>query len=611
MRVRLISCAVHLCAWAGLPLVMANPDFAWSAVTPSTQLQHHPCFDGFQCARLSVPLDWLDEGNNKTAALAVITLPATVPADDPSFGGTIITNPGGPGGSGVNFLQRNGRLLQLITEGKKHYEILSFDPRGVNNTTPRADCFGSSHLLARDSFVLGMAGIGGLDTSDSGLSRALALFDGYGSICEMKDEDEDGLAYVSTASVARDVVEIADRVEELRQAGRSGPWDQDSQRPIGFRGDKEKRPVRVQYWGFSYGTVLGNTLASMFPGRMGRVILDGVVDIHDYMEGRWLRNLLDTEKIIDYFYDSCFEATDGCPLWQPEDKSSADITTRIDRLISQADAEPVAIVPNDGTLNIRIVTGNDIRNTFTTPLYKPLPALFDRLALALAEALKGNYSLIGGEDPPRLQDACGANVTVDGDAQTAISCGDARYTYSDKPHGHGLSYWKDYLGKLKEESSTVGAYWSSIAVRCSGWRITPKWGFKGPWTTPPADPSLEEDAPAAPILFTSSRLDPVTPLVNAYAMSNHHPGSSVLSTNGVGHCAMGNGWSECFNAAIRAYLDDGIVPKNGTVCADTTCKPFSEGGKCEPPRELLSAGLLEGLVNLPDWPHTPPLGIPL
>jgi pimeloyl-ACP methyl ester carboxylesterase len=42
---------------------------------------------------------------------------------------------------------------------------------------------------------------------------------------------------------------------------------------------------RIQYWGFSYGTVLGEYFAAMFPGRVGRMILEGVEDVHDYYQG--------------------------------------------------------------------------------------------------------------------------------------------------------------------------------------------------------------------------------------------------------------------------------------------------------------------------------------
>lgn len=71
---------------------------------------------------------------------------------------------------------------------------------------------------------------------------------------------------------------------------------------------------------------------------------------------------------------------------------------------------------------------------------------------------------------------------------------------------------------------------------------------------------------------------------------------------------MGNGWSECFNEIIRAYLDDGIVPKNGTVCADTTCRPFVTGGECQGPRvRAKAAGAHEGAIGFAAYR---PLGVP-
>lgn len=108
-------------------------------------------------------LDWQDTNNTKQVAIAITLLPATVPSDDPSFGGTIVINPGGPGGSGVAAVQSYGRRLRGMTEGKKHYAFLGFDPRGVGFTTPRADCFGGSHMFARDSLLLEQRGIGGLE----------------------------------------------------------------------------------------------------------------------------------------------------------------------------------------------------------------------------------------------------------------------------------------------------------------------------------------------------------------------------------------------------------------------------------------------------------------
>lgn len=118
-------------------------DFDWDSITPSSDLSYTPCYDkfGLQCARLLVPLDWQNASNPHNVSIAIAKLPAKVPDDDPKFGGTIFTNPGGPGGSGVTFILTAGRKLQNILSGRKEYEILSWDPRGVGLTSPNADCF--------------------------------------------------------------------------------------------------------------------------------------------------------------------------------------------------------------------------------------------------------------------------------------------------------------------------------------------------------------------------------------------------------------------------------------------------------------------------------------
>lgn len=438
-------------------------------------------------------------------------------------------------------------MLQRMADGKKHYEIVSFDPRGVGNTWPPVNCFGRSQMLARDALAIEWQGVGGLEFGETNLKHGLALQDGLGAVCANMDDDEDILSYVSTAYVARDIVEIADRIEEQRSASHKAKrfLETNSQAPLhdevppAAPAAGGMKHARVIYWGFSYGTLLGNTLASMFPGRMGRVILDGVADIDDYMTASWSKNLLDTEKIVDSFYDSCFEVTKDCALWKESDISSDDIRSRVNALIVDLDANPRTIVPNNGESTVRVVTGNDIRETFRQPLYSPIPTGFTNLAINIAAALKGNYSLVGGPLLPPLRDACqiddqGTPSTME--TTSSIACGDAYYAHEDaSPHygavGFSFAYWQAYVEKLRMQSPTFMPFWSRFSSSCSGWRVKPKWGFKGPWTTPPA--SLDDDdAPDAPILFTSSRLDPVTPLVNAFAMSNSHPGSSVLVRQG-------------------------------------------------------------------------------
>ncbi|KAK4149420.1 hypothetical protein C8A00DRAFT_37989 [Chaetomidium leptoderma] len=79
--------------------------FDFSTITPTPELQYHPCYNNtFKCARLQVPLDWSKPNNTSLpgayAAIGIITLPAKVPVTDPAYGGPILVDPGRPGGGG-------------------------------------------------------------------------------------------------------------------------------------------------------------------------------------------------------------------------------------------------------------------------------------------------------------------------------------------------------------------------------------------------------------------------------------------------------------------------------------------------------------------------------
>ena len=122
------SPTTHQChATASSPFGPASPDLNWVS-----------CGDRFQCANLSVPLDYLNKGNGKTASIAITRYLA---ANRTSETGTLIFNPGGPGGSGSGSTYRLGPGLDKILQGK--YDILGFDPRGINLTLPTVTCLQS------------------------------------------------------------------------------------------------------------------------------------------------------------------------------------------------------------------------------------------------------------------------------------------------------------------------------------------------------------------------------------------------------------------------------------------------------------------------------------
>jgi len=258
-------------------------DFNWMSVVPSEDLRYHDCYDGYKCARLQVPLDWtkVDESgssghtNNSQrqwVAIAIVTLPATVSDSDPSFGGPVLVNPGGPSGSGAEMVLDHGQYLQgVVDSGERHYEILGFDPRGTGWSTPRAECYGDN--LNRFADFVQRGGMPPA-TLPEGLPLHFQAAAGGVKLCAEAGKDSI-FAHMSTASVARDMLEIVERAETLRRRNSTGDLSTPG----------SSKQAKLQYLGFSYGSYLGNTFASMFPGRVGRLVVDGIADPDDFVRG--------------------------------------------------------------------------------------------------------------------------------------------------------------------------------------------------------------------------------------------------------------------------------------------------------------------------------------
>jgi pimeloyl-ACP methyl ester carboxylesterase len=191
---------------------------------------------------------------------------------------------GGPGGSGINFVRLHGDNLRTIvdspfnpddyhrsTDTEKYFDILSFDPRGVGSTTPNFICFPDA--LQRSYWQMASDAEGLLGSSNVALKTMWARKQALAEACYSRmAKDEDGNTglggYMNTPNVAMDMAAI---VESWR----------------GF--SDESHAAKLQYWGFSYGTLLGETFAAMYPHLVGRLVLDGVVDSDRHYPGRVLR----------------------------------------------------------------------------------------------------------------------------------------------------------------------------------------------------------------------------------------------------------------------------------------------------------------------------------
>ena len=217
-----------------------------------------------------------------------------------------------------------------------------------------------------------------------------------------------------------------------------------------------------------------------------------------------------------------------------------------------------------------------IRDTIRRTLYSPI-VLFEPMAIALAESMAGNHSLLLENSKaaavPEFAESCvetesGAPPPPHpwtNDGGMGVLCGD-----SNDNSGVRDAAWAWNLTRvLHQQSPTFGEAWSRIPLSCSGWTVSPKYSFTGPFGSPaPLETGPTAETPSAPMLILSTHLDHATPLENAYALSERHGGSAVVIQESIGHCALLSSKSECTARLLREYFDTGKVPKSGTVCKE-------------------------------------------
>ncbi|EHK44407.1 hypothetical protein TRIATDRAFT_174088, partial [Trichoderma atroviride IMI 206040] len=540
-------------------------EFNWASIVPSRNLEYHDCYNGFKCARLSVPLDWRNASDARLVHIAMIKLPAAVPDDDATFGGTVFVNPGGPGLLGVSYLVERGINVQRLLvdiPGKRQYEIVSFDPRGIARTTPSVDCFRSDQLV-RTSWSLENHGRGPLNTEQA-IGYGLGLM-GFQSLrCKEEDAmnpDGEAMKFVNTASVARDMVEMVDKIDELRTHKR----------------DEAALP-RIQYIGWSYGSVLGNYFASMFPGRVGRMVLDGVMDPTDYAAGSgWLSNTKDADKLFSKFWKSCFKtgSYEKCPFLKT-DKNWEAAQKRFHEWANRLDVYPMAV--NSTLGGLMALRGEDVRRIVANAMYSPVQH-FQPLAKALHKGMRGfpdQWPQWADLEVPKLGDALrgkGSNGSVSAMPQVkdeqgaAVLCGDG-----PDISARAITWWTDHVSQQRKQSKLFGFSWASLRFRCAAWPFRANWDFQGPFRTPAHSANLEMDRPAAPLLFLGSNLDPVTPFSAAKEATSSHAGSVIVKQKSFGHTAWASAPSKCTWKIVSDYLALGTMPKNGTVC-EADCGP--------------------------------------
>jgi pimeloyl-ACP methyl ester carboxylesterase len=239
------------------PAQAAKKDIAW-----------HGCGKRLQCARVPVPLDW-DRRRGPAIKLSVIRHLASRPGKRI---GSLFVNPGGPGASGVALVREGGTALDALTQGR--FDVVSWDIRGSGGSAG-VSCFKSERRRTR------FWDHRSIPTTRPGSRHYLPRTVTYSERCGAVNGGL--LRHISTADTARDL-------DYLR-------------RLVGDR--------KLTFYGASAGTLLGQTYANLFPGRVRAMVLDGVVDPVPWTTGAEpaIANLRrDTDRVFEKFESLCQRA---------------------------------------------------------------------------------------------------------------------------------------------------------------------------------------------------------------------------------------------------------------------------------------------------------------
>ncbi|KAF7337822.1 hypothetical protein MVEN_02005100 [Mycena venus] len=533
-------------------LVRENSTIKWRAC---------PDDSSFFCAFLEVPLDYDSSRTSvqlhpQHATLALRMYPATAPASQRL--GTIFVNPGGPGTSGHATLLKTGRSGSALFRGK--FDIVSWDPRGVNMSTPRISCHATD--LRRQLFLLShqnrdpdfydMVG----PVPNMTLLAASARSELLTELCRETVGDR-VLRSVTTINVARDL-------EEMRKAVGEGD---------------------LRYWGFSYGTTLGATYAAMFPENVLRMVLDGVVYAPEHYNSLLEHGMSSgdsTTKVFDGFVSSCIAAGPSrCALAKNDTFEPSQLRQRILNVLTHLHTFPLPVLHLNSQAVPSILLHSDLLLSIYATLLRPVN--WAHLASAIADLENGNgaaiaaLSGVGGKDwdlrnltdseraseNARWGDGHGHEMGAS-EADMAISCGDAP-PFPEAGDAEWTHAWLDWRRKLVSSDVISGPMWFRKLIRCRHWgRIRPPpERYEGQW-------KLGDDLkpPKHPILFVSNTNDPVTPISSARRMVELFGGNNARlleNNNAYGHCSVSQP-SLCIAKAIREYMVDGTLPAEGTVC---------------------------------------------
>lgn len=567
----------------------AGPVAPALAVAPVPKLVWRSCGSPFLCASAAVPLDW-SRPRGRSISLALVKLPAS---DRAHRIGTLFVNPGGPGGSGVDYVMSDPEAFPAAV--RTRFDIVGFDPRFVGGSRPSATC------MFDDAFVDFLAGQPYFPVTHQQVHDAVAAEQQYTARCATRAD----LAFASTGSVARDL-------DLLRQAV----------------GDS-----RLTYVGYSYGTYLGQVYAQLFPRRIRAMVLDGVVDGQAWRRGvgtQWqavpfsarINSARASSQALGQFLALCRAAGPvRCALANEPDPAAAfaelaqrvkldpldlgggdvlDYPTLVSATTSvlyspmdwQAFADelqmlwvamsaPAGDVPVGDLPSVTSPTAGRPtagpptagRSTGGATGRASVQASGSAAAVALRTAARRIADRAPADGRPRLAadgapwerpSASPSTAPVPPPADNGMAAFDA-VACEDSLNPKDAWQWAATADRLDASIPYFGRAWTWSSLACATWPFADKNAYGGSFG----------GRLSAPLLVVGTRYDPATPYAGAVTVAARYPGSRLLTVEGFGHTS-GATPNRCATAAVSRYLVSGRLPAAGTRCRQDVA-PFPAG----------------------------------
>ncbi|EEY21181.1 TAP domain-containing protein [Verticillium alfalfae VaMs.102] len=315
----------------------------------------------------------------------------------------------------------------------------------------------------------------------------------------------------------------------------------------------------LRFWGYSYGTIVGATAAAMFPDRIDRMVLDGVVNPHKWYRGSSDPDMtMDADKVLTAMLELCVTlGATKCPLAK-HGSTAADLSAKVWRRIDDLKVQPAVITIKPKAKAslpfpvVILVTINYIKAIHLTSNSLINRALWPQHLNFLASLLA-----VRGSDP--YEAASGTAAAAPSLAKpSSASDADAG---PERLHRHlaaatgfertaAFAAFAPDMGATVNSSRISGGRFAAIGATCAQWAWRAREAYDGDFAV----------TTRTPVLVVSAELDPRTPLEAARQANAALGGSELLTVAGAGRAV------SCAAVHLRDYWVNGTMPAPGMVC---------------------------------------------